>query len=131
MQNDFPDEQLTYSIPHAAKVTDTSRSTIYRAIKEGDLASIKVGGRRLISKEARLERLRWATGRGSIISQSSQTFGSGFGHLFACDNRRNRPWPKCAFVGYLWEISDRESYSSYNSLNWLVSPGGLEPPFSA
>ena len=70
MNNDTSNEQLTYSIPHAAKVTDTSRSTIYRAIQEGDLDSVKVGGRRLIPKEALT---RWACGEAAYPTRTSNT----------------------------------------------------------
>ena len=52
-------EQLAYSVVHAAQVTDTSKATIYRAFAAGELESVRVGGRRLILREALL---RWIGG---------------------------------------------------------------------
>ena len=51
-------ERLAYSIGSAVKATDIGRTTIYQAIKEGKLRSIKKGDRRLILKEWLLE---WLT----------------------------------------------------------------------
>lgn len=52
-------KQLAYSVVHAAQVTDTSKATIYRAFAAGKLDSVRVGGRRLIPREALL---RWISG---------------------------------------------------------------------
>lgn len=41
-------DRLCYSIAQAARVSSLGRSTVYRAIKAGRLAVVKVGGRTLV-----------------------------------------------------------------------------------
>jgi excisionase family DNA binding protein len=40
---------VAYRIPRAAQVTGLSRSMLYQLMKEGELAYVKVRGRRLIA----------------------------------------------------------------------------------
>lgn len=47
-----PVERLAYSILEAVAATRLGRSTLYIAIKEGRLKTIKIGKRRLIPVEA-------------------------------------------------------------------------------
>jgi excisionase family DNA binding protein len=46
------DGKLCYSIPEAGRALGVSRATVYVLIKDGDLASIRVGGRRLVTAQA-------------------------------------------------------------------------------
>ena len=41
-------ERISYGIGDAVKATGLGRTTIYRLIKEGELKSVMIGGRRLI-----------------------------------------------------------------------------------
>lgn len=47
-------EPLAYSIADAAIVCSLSRSRLYELLKTGELPSIKIGGRRLITRAALL-----------------------------------------------------------------------------
>ena len=49
-------EKRTYSIPEAGKLLGISRGAAYDAAAKGDLPTIKMGGRKLVSK-AVLDRL--------------------------------------------------------------------------
>ena len=52
-----PTECMTLSLwPEAARVLGVGRSTIYKAVKRGEIPVIKIGGRFLVPKAA-LERL--------------------------------------------------------------------------
>jgi excisionase family DNA binding protein len=48
----LPSEKLAYGIKEAASALGVSKTTIWRAIKEGKLSSVKVGNRTLIKTEA-------------------------------------------------------------------------------
>ncbi len=50
------EDQIAFSVVHAAEASDTSRTTICRAISNKELDSVKVGGRRLIMRDALI---RW------------------------------------------------------------------------
>ena len=50
-------ERLAYRIDDAAVVSGLSRSTLYELIKSGTLRSVKISGRRLITRTALLELL--------------------------------------------------------------------------
>jgi excisionase family DNA binding protein len=54
--------KIAVSIPEACRLTGLGRSTIYEAIAEKSLKSLKVGRRRLILVEALRE---WLVGKGS------------------------------------------------------------------
>lgn len=43
---------LAYSISQAVKISGVGRSTLYAAIKAGDLETLKIGARRLVMDEA-------------------------------------------------------------------------------
>jgi excisionase family DNA binding protein len=43
---------LAYSIDQALELTQVSRSTLYSWINSGNLASVKIGGRRFIPRKA-------------------------------------------------------------------------------
>lgn len=45
-------EKITLRINEATAVSGLSRSTIYELLKAGKLRAVKVGGRRLISRES-------------------------------------------------------------------------------
>jgi excisionase family DNA binding protein len=45
------DRQLAYSIPHACKLISVGRTTLYSAIKAGEIKVRKVGRRSLITHE--------------------------------------------------------------------------------
>lgn len=47
-----PIEKLAYSIPEAVQASGVGRSSIYDAIRRGELRSTKKGGRRLIPVDA-------------------------------------------------------------------------------
>ena len=49
------DRQLLYTVPHAAAVLDLSKTTVWNMIRDGELESIKVRNRRMITR-AELER---------------------------------------------------------------------------
>jgi len=44
-------EQLAYSVDEAARLTGLSRDLLYDQMRQGNLASIKVGRRRLITRQ--------------------------------------------------------------------------------
>ncbi len=48
----LPSEKLAYGIKEAASALGVSKTTIWRAMKEGKLSSVKVGNRTLIKTEA-------------------------------------------------------------------------------
>lgn len=50
-------ERLAYGIRDAAAVSGLSRSKLYELIKSGRLSSIKIAGRRLVTRAALLELL--------------------------------------------------------------------------
>lgn len=45
-------DRIAYSIAEAAKACSLSRETIYRRIKDGSLAAVKLGGRTLVRRAA-------------------------------------------------------------------------------
>ena len=45
-------ERRAFHVKEAAKVYGWSRSTLYKMMKEGTLHSVRVGGRRLIPRDA-------------------------------------------------------------------------------
>lgn len=45
-------QQLAHSIPQTVKISGVGRSTIYAAIKSGELETLKVGARRLVPDDA-------------------------------------------------------------------------------
>lgn len=45
-------EPIAFTIPDATLYSGLSRSRIYRLIKTGDLQAFRVGGRRMIRREA-------------------------------------------------------------------------------
>lgn len=51
-QDDSAPERLTYTVEEAAVATGLGRTTLFEFMKSGQLASIKVGRRRLIRPEA-------------------------------------------------------------------------------
>ena len=53
---------LTYSVTEAAKALGISRRTMYELIHREDFPTLKVGGRRLISKELLAEWVRQQAG---------------------------------------------------------------------
>lgn len=55
-------EKLTYSVKEAADVLGVSPSVMYTLIHRADFPSIKVGGRRLISRELLAEWVRHQAG---------------------------------------------------------------------
>jgi excisionase family DNA binding protein len=48
----LPSEKLAYGIKEAASALGVSKTTIWRAIKEGKLSAVKVGNRTLLKTEA-------------------------------------------------------------------------------
>jgi excisionase family DNA binding protein len=49
MSKNTPEEKCrAYSIREAARLCGVSRATLYRLLKEGKIASVKIGSRRLI-----------------------------------------------------------------------------------
>ncbi|MGE0742299.1 MAG: helix-turn-helix domain-containing protein [Hyphomonadaceae bacterium] len=48
----LPPEKLAYGIKEAASALGVSKTTIWRAMKEGKLSAVKVGNRTLIKTEA-------------------------------------------------------------------------------
>jgi len=44
-------ERLAYSVDEAARLTGLSRDLLYDQIRQGNLASVKVGRRRLITRQ--------------------------------------------------------------------------------
>jgi len=60
---------LAYSIAQAEVVSDLSRATLYRLMAKGQLETVTVGGRRLITRQA-LEKLLHLQ-RGSSPSQAA------------------------------------------------------------
>lgn len=51
----FPSEKLTFRVDEAIKATGLGRSLLYEAMKSGLLESFKVGGCRLIARNALLD----------------------------------------------------------------------------
>ncbi|MGH9086951.1 MAG: helix-turn-helix domain-containing protein [Acidimicrobiales bacterium] len=51
-------ERLAYDIPTAAEVIGVGRTTLYQAIASGDLRSVKIGARRLVTRDACQDFLR-------------------------------------------------------------------------
>jgi excisionase family DNA binding protein len=49
-----PNEPLAYRVNDFCRVSGLGRTTVYSLIAEGKLAAIKIGGRRLIPREAAL-----------------------------------------------------------------------------
>ena len=47
-QNSPASERISYGIGDAVRATGLGRTTIYRLIKDGELKSVMIGGRRLI-----------------------------------------------------------------------------------
>ena len=47
-----PNDRITYGIEDAYHQLGVSRSTLYQLIQSGELSSIKVGKRRLVSRHA-------------------------------------------------------------------------------
>lgn len=54
--------ELTYSVTVAAQALGVSRRTMYDLINRGDFPTLKVGGRRLISRELLAEWVRIQAG---------------------------------------------------------------------
>jgi len=50
--NNNPTAPITLRIADAVRVSGLSRTTLYELMKNGSLASVKVGGRRLINFES-------------------------------------------------------------------------------
>lgn len=50
-------QRLAYSVAQAAKLSNISRSKLYELIKSGTLRSVKIAGRRLVTRSALLELL--------------------------------------------------------------------------
>jgi excisionase family DNA binding protein len=48
---DPPSGRLAYSVDEAARLTVPSRDLLYDEMRGGNLASVKVGGRRLITRQ--------------------------------------------------------------------------------
>lgn len=46
------DNKLLYTVPHAAEVLDLSKTTIWNMIRDGQLESVKVRNRRMITRTA-------------------------------------------------------------------------------
>jgi excisionase family DNA binding protein len=46
------DEKRAFHVKEAARVYGWSRSTLYKMMKEGTLRTVKIGGRRLIPRDA-------------------------------------------------------------------------------
>ena len=57
MPNEIPDTRITVSIPEAERVSDLSRSSIYRMLARGELEGVKVGKKRLITMRSLRRRL--------------------------------------------------------------------------
>lgn len=55
-------KRLTYTVDEAAKAVGVSRRTMYELIHREDFPSLKVGGRRLISREGLAEWVRTQAG---------------------------------------------------------------------
>lgn len=51
-RRDLTLERLAYSVAEAAVVTGLSRSKLYELIQSRELASLKIGGRRLLRRES-------------------------------------------------------------------------------
>jgi excisionase family DNA binding protein len=47
-----PEEKRAYHVNDAAKIYGWSRSTLYKMMKAGTLRTVKIGGRRLIPRDA-------------------------------------------------------------------------------
>lgn len=43
-----PSAKLCYSIPEACRATSLGRTTLYKYIRSGDLAAVRIGGRTVI-----------------------------------------------------------------------------------
>ena len=65
-------EKLTYTVEEVAKLLGLSRSSMYQAIRNNSVPSLRIGGRILISK-IELERL---LGQNTRRIQASQRRGS-------------------------------------------------------
>lgn len=61
-------EKLTYTVEEVAKLLGLSRSSMYQAIRNNSVPSLRIGGRILISK-IELEKLLGQTTRGSRVSR--------------------------------------------------------------
>lgn len=48
----FPADQLAFSVPHAAKVTDTGQTRLWEAIRRKDIRAVRFGRRTLIPADA-------------------------------------------------------------------------------
>ena len=46
-----PDSKRAYRIKEAAKLYGLSRSTLYKMMAEGNLRTVKIGGRRLVPSD--------------------------------------------------------------------------------
>ena len=52
VSNSNQDERRAFHVKDAAKAYGWSRSTLYKLMKDGTLKSVRVGGRRLIPRDA-------------------------------------------------------------------------------
>jgi excisionase family DNA binding protein len=48
----IPIDQVAFSVPHAAKVTDTGQTRLWEAIRRRDIQAVRLGRRTLIPAEA-------------------------------------------------------------------------------
>ena len=48
---DQPEERLSYSVDEAAAITGLSRDLLYDQMRTGKLAYLKIGGRRIITRQ--------------------------------------------------------------------------------
>lgn len=62
-------EKLAYRPEQAAELMNTSRDTIYRLLKTGQLRSFKIGQGRFISADALHEFIRKAEAEGETVVQ--------------------------------------------------------------
>ena len=51
-----PVDRLAYRVPEVCKMLGISRATLYRRVKTGEIAILKLGGRTLVKREG-LDRL--------------------------------------------------------------------------
>lgn len=70
-------ERLTYSVAEAAQALGVARSTMYELIHKEGFPTLKVGSRRLISKELLAEWVRTQAGEQKETAQSATNTLSG------------------------------------------------------
>ena len=58
MQRVVADDQIAYSVPHAAKVIDLGERTVWQLVQSGEIESFKIGTSRRIMRSALVDYLK-------------------------------------------------------------------------